>query len=371
MKVLFCVRHNFHSSPGGAQIQILKTKAGLEKLGVHCDLTTTPYGVDYAAYDILHLTDLTWIYDILEYLQEIQRSGCSSKKVLSTIYWPFDDYAANGAPPLQSMVYRLFGVGGFERAKAAAKFLLRREKIYLKGVFNNYIDTQRKIVQSVDMLLPNSELEFEALAARLNVKKPSYRVVNNAVDTTVFDAVAAASTVTRRDDLVTFVARIDARKNQMGFLRSVMNETFTIRFIGNPGPNSEGYFGKLKALAKRRGNVEFFSHLSQEEVFQHMLEAKANVLTSWIETPGLVSLEAAYAGCNIVVSAKGSVKDYFRDYAYYCDPADETSMRSAVNLALSSDYNPQIRALISSEYSWDYAAKQTFDAYHSVLSGSY
>ena len=34
MKVLFCVRHNFYSSPGGAQIQILKTVEGLEKLGV-------------------------------------------------------------------------------------------------------------------------------------------------------------------------------------------------------------------------------------------------------------------------------------------------------------------------------------------------
>lgn len=33
MKVLFCVRHNFYSSPGGAQIQILKTVEGLEKAG--------------------------------------------------------------------------------------------------------------------------------------------------------------------------------------------------------------------------------------------------------------------------------------------------------------------------------------------------
>lgn len=351
-------------------MQILKTKAGLEKLGVECDLVTTPYGVNYAAYDILHLTDLTWIYDLLEYLQEINKSGCSAKKVLSTIYWPFDDYAANGAPFVQSLVYRLFGVGGFERAKAAAKFLLQREKIYLKGVFNNYIDTQRNIVKSVDLLLPNSVLEFDALASRLNVEGLSCRVVNNAVDTSVFDGVMAGSKIRRRDDLVTFVARIDARKNQLGFLRAVMDEGFLIRFIGNPGPNSESYFRKLKALAERRGNVEFISHISQEEVFRHMLEAKVNVLTSWIETPGLVSLEAAYAGCNIVVSDKGSVRDYFRDYAYYCDPSDPASMRNAVRLAISENYDSGIRELIKSEYSWDYAARQTFDAYVSVLGGT-
>ena len=58
MKVLFCVRHNFNNSPGGAQIQIIKTIEYLKKLGVECDLTLTPYGVDYNNYDILHLTDL-------------------------------------------------------------------------------------------------------------------------------------------------------------------------------------------------------------------------------------------------------------------------------------------------------------------------
>ena len=47
-----------------------------------------------------------------------------------------------------------------------------------------------------------------------------------------------------------------------------------------------------------------------------MLEAKLNVLTSWVETPGLVSLEAGYAGCNILVSNKGSVLDYFKNYAF-------------------------------------------------------
>ncbi len=369
MKVIFCVRHNFHSSPGGAQVQILKTKAGLEKIGVECDLVTTPYQADYSNYDIIHLTDLTWIYDILEYLREINKSGCSAKKVLSTIYWPFDDYAANGAPFLQSLIYSLFGVGGFERAKAAAKFILRREKIYLKGVFNNYIDTQRTIVQSVDLLLPNSERELRALASRLDVEDLNYRIVNNAVDTSLFDAVIATSKIKRRSDLVTFVARIDARKNQLGFLRSVMDEDFLIRFIGNPGPNSERYFRKLKSLAERRGNVQFISHISQEEVFKHMLEAKVNVLTSWIETPGLVSLEAAYAGCNIVVSDKGSVRDYFRDYAYYCDPSDSASIRKAVSLAMSGDYDSNIRNLISSEYSWDYAAQQTLDAYLDILGG--
>ena len=85
MKILFCVRHNFYTSPGGAQIQILKTKENLEYLNVECDITLTPYDIDYTYYDILHLTDLTWVYDNIIYLKEIEKQNFSGKKVLSTI----------------------------------------------------------------------------------------------------------------------------------------------------------------------------------------------------------------------------------------------------------------------------------------------
>ncbi len=366
MKVLFCVRHNFYTSPGGSQVQILKTKAGLEKLGLECDLTTSPHGVNYKNYDIIHLTDLTWIYDLLDYLKAINNSGAKAKKVLSTIYWPFDDYAENGTPFLHSLIFKIFGIDGFERAKALAKLLIQRERIYLNGVFNSYTQTQRKIVSSVDLLLPNSELELEALANRLKISIPPYFVINNAVDTGIFDSIISTTNIKKNNKLVTFVARIDARKNQLGFLRSVINDDFTVRFIGSPGPNSQNYYNKLRALAEIRGNVEFVSHLPQEEVFKNLLEAKVNILTSWIETPGLASLEAAYAGCNIVVSDKGSVREYFKDFAYYSDPADAKSMHSATLAALSAQYNHKIKDLIKSEYGWDKAAQQTLDAYLSL-----
>lgn len=366
MKVLFCVRHNFHTSPGGAQVQIMKTRHYLEELGVNTDLVTSPEGVDFSLYDIVHLTDLTWVYDLFSYIEKLKAVAYKGKVVLSTIYWPFDDYAKNGAPPLQSLFYTLFGINGFERAKALAKFVVRREPVYFKGVVNSYISSQRKIVEAVDLLLPNSEMEAQALFSRLDVKKP-YAVINNAIDTKVFDEIKQKNADADKQEVVTFVARIDARKNQLGFLEAVMDTDFKIMFIGNPGPNSQKYYQRLKRIAQKRGNVEFLSHLAQEEVFRYMLEARVNVLTSWIETPGLVSLEAAYAGCNIVVSDKGSVREYFKDYAFYCDPADTDSIKKAVLNALRLPYDPSVADLIKEEYSWRKAAEQTLSTYHQLL----
>ena len=339
MKILFCVRHNFNNSPGGAQIQIIKTIEYLKKLGVDCDLTLTPFNVDFNNYDILHLTDLTWVYDNILYLQEIEKQKFQGKKVLSTIYWPFDDYASNGAPFIQKVIFKIFGINGFEFAKAFGKFFVRREKIYLNGLKHTYIGNQINIAKKVDWLLPNAESEMDALNNRLGLNLKNYSVANNAIDTSIFEKIIATHNIVKNTNLITFVARIDPRKNQLNFLKAMMDTDYKIRFIGNSGPNSNRYFKKLKHLADKRGNVELISQIPQEEVFKHMLEAKLNVLTSWVETPGLVSLEAGFAGCNILVSKKGSVVDYFKDYAYYCLPDDIEDIKAKTIQAMNSDFN--------------------------------
>lgn len=366
MRVLFCVRHNFHTSPGGAQVQILKTCEELRKLGVSCDLTTTPYGVDYSHYDLVHLTDLTWIYDLLEYLKVLRT--VKIPRVLSTIYWPFDDYAAHGAPIIQKLVFQLFGINGFEYAKALMKFILQRQSIYLAGLSGNYIANQRMIAQNVDWLLPNSEMELEALNSRLNLNPKNYSVVNNAIDVAIFDGVIAKSAVTRDANIITFVGRIDPRKNQLNFLRAIYDTPYHVQFIGQAAPNSSKYYRKLRSLAEMRGNTEFITQVPQEKVFEYMLGAKANALTSWVETPGLVSLEAIYAGCNIIVADKGSVREYFKEHAFYCAPDDLDSIRTATDNAMQSPCREGFQEIIRREYSWQNAARQTLDAYERVLS---
>lgn len=365
MKVLFCVRHNFHDSPGGAQIQILKTKEYLEKRGVQCDLTITPNNIDFDQYDVVHLTDLTWVYDLLIYLKKLKHF--KGKKVLSTIYWPFDDYASNGSPFLQKIIFKIFGINGFEYAKAIAKFIMQKESIYLEGLKQSYIQNQINIVKEIDWLLPNSKMEMDALNNRLDLQQENFTVANNAIDTSLFDAILESNEIVKRNDLITFVARIDPRKNQLTFLEAMKGTTYKIKFIGNAAPNSEKYYEKLKREADKRGNVEFISHITQEEVFKHMMEAKVNVLTSWIETPGLVSLEAGYAGCNIVVSDKGSVRDYFKDFAYYCAPDNKENIREQTIKAMENEFDENFRSLIKKEFDWSKTADQTHKAYQKIL----
>ena len=48
-------------------------------------------------------------------------------------------------------------------------------------------------------------------------------------------------------------------------------------------------------------------------------------------------------GCNIVVSDRGTTKDYFKDYAYYCSPNDIESILNATNKAMNDKYDDNFR----------------------------
>ena len=365
IKVLFLVRHNFHSSPGGAQMQILKTSEELEKLGCECEISTDPRTCDFEKYDIVNVTDLTWIYDLLEYEQIL--IGKKVPFVLTTIYWPFDDYVSHAAPLPQRILYYLIGINGTERLKALYKFLRKRERVYFHGVLHGYISSQRKIATSAEWMLPNSEMEMAALNKRLGLNCQNYSVVNNAIDLGRFLDVKARSKVVRDENMILFVGRIDPRKNQLKFLEAVYDTPYKVCFIGQAGPNSKYYYQKLVELGQKRGNTEFVSHIPQEEVFEYMQKAKVHILPSWVETPGLVSLEAYYAGCNVVVADKGSVREYFGDEAFYCDPADKNSIMNAVKDAMETPYSGKLAEKIETEYTWKYAAEQTFAAYQEIL----
>jgi glycosyltransferase involved in cell wall biosynthesis len=107
--------------------------------------------------------------------------------------------------------------------------------------------------------------------------------------------------------------------------------------------------------------------LDADKLYAVYASAKVHVLPSFFETTGLSSLEAAAMGCNIVVGTGGDTRDYFGDNAWYCDPSETSSIRSAVDAAFHAPYNPEFRKEILSHYTWERAAEETLKAYKQVL----
>ena len=111
----------------------------------------------------------------------------------------------------------------------------------------------------------------------------------------------------------------------------------------------------------------FLGPISHEDLKDLYKVAKVHVLASWMETPGLSSLEAAAMGCNIVVTRKGDTYDYFEDYAFYCEPDNVESIKKAIDEAYLTAVNPKLKEKIIQNYIWEKTAEETLKAYEIAI----
>jgi glycosyltransferase involved in cell wall biosynthesis len=86
------------------------------------------------------------------------------------------------------------------------------------------------------------------------------------------------------------------------------------------------------------------------------------------ETTGLVSLEAALSGCAVVTTEMGYAREYLEDMAWYCDPYDLESIRTAVLNALDAPPQRDLRQRILDRYTWEHTASATAAAYRELVS---
>src|SRR5690606_11333580 len=166
--------------------------------------------------------------------------------------------------------------------------------------------------------------------------------------------------------LVLCVARIEGKKNQLQLIKALNHTPFQVLIIGKPAPNHVSYYEECRRVAAP--NIYFEGFVALEELHRYYRKAKVHVLPSWNETCGLSSLEAAYNGCNIVVTDKGDTTEYYKNNAWYCDPGDEQSIQQAVVAAAAAPVNLRFRKEIEERYNWKNAAAETLAVYQQILS---
>ena len=135
--------------------------------------------------------------------------------------------------------------------------------------------------------------------------------------------------------------------------------------VGKESKNQKKYVEKVHQEAG--DNVIFLGAIPHDELKELYKIAKVHALVSWMETPGLSSLEAAAMGCNIVVTRKGDTYDYFENYAFYCEPDDVNSIKKAIDEAYTSSVNPKLKQKILDNYTWEKTAEETYKAYKKIL----
>jgi glycosyltransferase involved in cell wall biosynthesis len=346
MKVAFYVYPTAFQNPGGGEVQLLKTKEGLEKLGVPVKLFD-PWKDKLEDFDILHTFGS--VKDALPMMEAARRIGI--RNVLSTICW----YNWRSAWGTHGSLWKRSGAVLRHTAK----------------VFLPFIPSERKrMMEIADLLLPNSESEAKQLRRFFLADAKKLRVVPNGVDPVFADA---------KPDLflskysfpnfVLCVGRIEPRKNQLHMIRALNGTKVPFVLIGDPVKHYPDYYQQCRKEAGP--NIHFLGGMPHDSELLRSAYAACDtfLLASWLETPGLAALEAALAGAKIVVTPEGAAREYFKEKALYAAPQCVRQIRERALASQRLPKNDALKKHIAENYLWHRVAQRTLSVYQELGGG--
>lgn len=355
MNILFITRATLYESPGGDTVQIIKTAEALRRLGIQVTIGLTNQKFIYKDYDLIHYFNIIRPADILFHFKR------SRINVISSIFVDYLEADKKSEKIFRSILAKTFSSFTIEYLKTITKAILRKEKVQDTSYFwLGQYKSMLYLYQKANAILPNSISELQRLEQAFGK--------TNAICKKIVNAIEINDTISANEDYknaVICVGRIENRKNQLRLIKAMNELKLPCFIIGNPAINDISYFEECKKEAL--SHIQFISNLPQNEIYAIMKAAKVHVLPSWFETTGLVSLEAAYYGCSIVISEKGDQKEYFGTNAFYCDPNDILSIKEAILKAYEAPFNESFKNYISKHYHWDRTAQETLDIYLNLL----
>ncbi|MBC7542910.1 MAG: glycosyltransferase family 4 protein [Candidatus Sericytochromatia bacterium] len=350
---------------GGSETQLFETLKALRGNHVRADVSLS-LRLDPAAYALVHCFGV-YAPDKYEQIQQLP-----GKLVISTIYWDFSRTRGETILTIEILKQAATAAEAVERLDDwhAGLLGLTAEGREAAEDPPEKAQKMRAIFTNAAHLLPNGRREAEMLLGALSLPDIPYTVVPNAALTERFLDASPEPFVTAfgLKDFVLCAGRIEPRKNQHMLIWALRDTGLPLVLVGRR------IDADYERLCRRWAgdNVHFIPELSPQMLASAYAAARVHAMPSWVETPGIANLEAALAGCNLVVGNRAIETEYFGDLAYVCDPANWRSIRDAVTLAWQdpgTERRQALRQRILTHFTWSEPARITAEVYHQVIAG--
>lgn len=373
LKVLFINRKDYLENLGGDTIQMLSIINNL-KDQIISDIQTDPSVIKKIIknYDIIHIFNIQRLSETA-YFVKLAKSY-NKKIVISPIYADFSSLEEKGRSSYYKFIKNLLPKNLFNLAKDVNRVLKGLTySTFLKENIYNFDKLFKNTLNACDCILPNSIAEKDYLKSFVN-DESKITVIRNGVDENLLTNSMDALEFKQKykvhfDKFVLCVARIDERKNILNLLKAAYNDNdIKIVLIGKVYPTHKEYYKKCLKYMKPDKVIHINATLPQNEICGAYKCAHTHALVSWLETPGLASLEAGLFGANLVIGKCSSTKEYFENYAYFCESGDLSSIYTAIKQSLNDKRN-YFRAdeFIKKNYLWKKIAQEYFQIYSNLL----
>jgi len=329
MRTFHVLRADAAHHTGGDLRQLEAYVTGLNDQGIDArcgPLDELPSDIDLVHIYNLQLPRFAW------HSYRATRSRAPRARIaLSPIYWPVDRKEVR-------------------RVRASEPWYLG--PLHLLGPRRRYEWViGRALLIRANLVLPNSDSESARLQQYFRCRADHrWRVIHNGIWQERW-------TVESRGRLsgapkIACVARLEPQKNQLRLVEAVSRiPRARLILVGPPGEPrySAAVERALAALLPRRGR--WIAGLPPSGVRDVLRDVDVHVLPSFRETPGLASLEAAAAGCSVVVTREGSAEEYFGSLATYVDPRSVDGIARGIVEAMQSRSQPTLSQHIR-QYDW-------------------
>jgi glycosyltransferase involved in cell wall biosynthesis len=359
---------------GGAGAVMDGTARGLRAHGVELDVTHELRPALDTPYDLVHVFNVWWPHTALEQMQYLRAQGVPL--VWQPIYLKLSEYAcANLA------ARAIFAPERGEDERQQLLWAYVQGALQVNGVgrwapnqaYPDLFRYLREMAHLADRICACSQHEIQALFQAAGLSSAPFSVIPHGVDSDVFAGASAEAFRAQlgfQDDFVLCVASVDGRKNQLFLAEALRGTGLKLVLVG------PCYEPDYLVLIRQRGgdDVVYFDRLPRALVASAYAAARVHALPSYAEGSALATMEAAAAGCAVVVSNRSSEFEYYEDFALYCDPADPGAIRTSVLAAWNSrSAEPdRWRALARHmrAYTWERAGLATLDVYRRTLSSA-
>ena len=162
------------------------------------------------------------------------------------------------------------------------------------------------------------------------------------------------------------VGRIEPRKNTLGLIQAARRLELPMVVAGEAPPGLEWYAAECRRAADDR--TIWLGRLEHDDPLLASAYAAARVfaLPSWFETPGLAALEAALAGCSVVITPYGSTREYFGDLVVYARPGRPGEIVRALEKCWEDGADPDLAKRVEFRYLWPRVAGMIAEVYDTV-----
>ena len=363
---------------GGDSVQIRETARRLEQRGHHVSLQNSDRP-EVDDVDLVHIFNCRVPDSFRQQMATCREAG---KPVVVSPIWISIGRALWGSRGSVALLEKALHQGEEAMESGFAALRERRMVVSLpngtvnaqgQGTVN--LDWQREVgylLRQCQGLLPNSWLELKAVQNDLHWWGDCYDIAPYGVNPQTFvdaDPEPFRKMTGLREPFVLQAGRIEPAKNQAMLCWALKKTNMPIVLIGS-GQHWPSYAELCKLISGDR--LRIIEHLPQEILASAYAASGVHCLVSWMDTCGLVSLEASLSGTPLVGSTFGHELEYLENDAWLADPADAASIKNAVEQAWNNGRNNaaslKMKQKSLERFNWEKTVNKTESMYEAILS---